>query len=169
MNCYSNTEQPDKVYTLLRRALKWKLQHHYYLETYNYLAWTVHRNRFYTTSKYSFLKNSIAENEKLANRYLDTCMLQIERNRLLNKSIMPEMEESEKIGVWHYKNILYSYSFNIDSAMYYFNLMRMYNRLPHNNYANFKVVCGDFRTAENEYRIASMEQSDKRLQEWAYY
>jgi len=170
MNCYSNTEQPDKVYSLLRRTLKWKMQHFYYMDAYNYLAWTVHRNRFYTSAKYSFLKNSITANEKLANRYLDSALLQIERNRVLNKTIIPGMEVAERNSVYHYKNILYSYSLNIDSAMYYFNLMRNINRLPHNNYANFRVVCGDFRTAENEYKIASMyDPADKRLQEWAYY
>ena len=170
MNCYSNTEQPNKIYTLMRRALKWKMQHHYYLDAYNYLAWTVHRNRFYTSEKYPFLKNSILENERLANRYLDTCLLQIEKNKPLNKTIMQDREEAEKMSVYHYKNILYSYSLKIDSANYYFNLMRMGNRLPHNNYANFRVICGDFRTAENEYKIASMiDGSDKRLQEWAYY
>ncbi len=170
MNCYSNTDQPDKVFSLLRRAQKWKLQHHYYMDCYNQMAWTVHRNRFYTSAKYGFLKNSIGENEKLANRYLDSSLMMIERNRGLNRNVLPEMEESEKLSVYHVKNILYIYSFRIDSAMYYFNLMRNVNRLPHNNYANFKVVCGDFRTADNEYKIASnSDQGDKRLQEWAYY
>ena len=170
MNCYSNTDQPDKVFALLRRTLKWKLQHHYYMDSYNLMAWTVHRNRFYTTNKYSFLKNSIKENEQLANLYLDSSLIQIEHNRGLNRAVLPELEESEKLSVYHYKNILYSYSLRIDSAMYYFNQMRNANRLPHNNYANFRVVCGDFRTAENEYKIASnTDQADKRLQEWAYY
>jgi hypothetical protein len=170
MNCYSNTDRPEKVYELLRRVMKWKLQHHYYMDCYNYLAWTVHRNRFYTSTKYSFLKNSIDENEQLANRYLDSSLYFIERNRVLNKTILPEMEDGEKMSVWHYKNILFSYALKIDSAEYYFDLMRMRGRLPHNNYANFKAACGDFRTAENEYNIASsMDAGDKRLQEWAYY
>ena len=68
MNSYANTDQPDKVYKLLRRTLKWKFQASYYMDCYNHLAWTVHRNRFYTSAKYPFLKNSIDENEKLANR-----------------------------------------------------------------------------------------------------
>ena len=170
MNCYSNTDQPDKVFALLQRAAKWKMQHHYYLEVYNAMAWTVHRNRFYTHDKYAFLKNSIAENEQLAQRYLDSSMMQISRNHILNKTILPELEEPERMGVYHYKNILYGYALKIDSANHYFNLMREGNRLPHNNYGNFKMVCGDFRTAESEYKIAGMyDGGDKRLQEWAYY
>ena len=173
VQCYSNTDQPDKVYALLRRTLKWKFQMHLSMDSYNYLAWTVHRNRFYTSSKYAFLKNSIDENEKLANRYLDTSMMLIEKNKAINAPLaqyFPGYEQNEKMSVYHYKNILYSYSFNIDSAMYYFNLMRTGGRLPHNNYANFRSICGDFRTAEAEYKLASMQDaSDKRLQEWAYY
>ncbi len=171
--CYSNTDQPDKVYALMRRVLKWHFQMDLYMDAYNYLAWTVHRNRFYTSTKYPFLKNSIDENEKLANRYLDSGMAQIIHNEAINAPIaqyFPNYELTEKNSVYHYKNILYSYSFNIDSAMYYFNLMRAMGRLPHNNYANFRGICGDFRTAEAEYKLASMQDAgDKRLQEWAYY
>ena len=172
--CYSNTDQQEKVFSLLRHMLKWKFQMHYYMDTYDYMAWTVHRNRFYTSGKYSFLKNSIDENERLAQRYLDTCMMLIKKNEPLNTDIdkyfFHDYERNEKLSVYHYRNILYSYSFNIDSANYYFDLMRKEGRLPHNNYANFRVICGDFRNAEKEYKLAAMQDvGDKRLMEWAYY
>jgi tetratricopeptide (TPR) repeat protein len=81
-----------------------------------------------------------------------------------------DYETGEKNSVYHYKNILYSYAFNIDSAAYYFDLMRQAGRLPHNNYANFRGICGDFKTAEEEYKLASEQDAgDKRLQEWAYF
>lgn len=173
MQCYSNTDQPDKAYNMLRRTLKWKMQMHFYMDAYDYLAWIVHRNRFYTSSKYSFLKNSINDNELLANRYLDTSLVMIARNKQINSSLAqyyPGYEEREKMSTYHYKNILFSYAINIDSAAYYFELMRKGNRLPHNNYANFRGICGDFRTAEEEYKKASeSDPGDKRLQEWAYY
>ncbi len=173
MQCYSNTEQPDKVFALLRRVLKWRFQFDYSMDTYNFLAWTVHRNRFYTSVKYPFLKNSIDANEKLANSYLDSGMMNILRNKKLNDKLaqfFPGYEEREKMAVYHYKNMLYSYTFNIDSANYYFDLMRKAGHLPHNNYANFLGICGDFKTAESEYKLAAMQDpADKRLQEWAYY
>jgi hypothetical protein len=173
MQCYANTEQTDKTYALLRRVLKWNFQMDFGMDTYDYLAWTVHRNRFYTSAKYSFLKNSIDENEKLANRYLDTSLMMIAKNRAINEPMakyFPGYEEREKMGVYHYKNILYAYNFQIDSAQYYFDLMRAAKRLPHNNYANFRSIVGDFRTAEAEYKIASdQDPGDKRLQEWAYF
>ncbi len=172
--CYSNTEQPDKAFALLRHMLKWKFQMHYYMDTYDYMAWIVHRNRFYTSAKYSFLKNSIDANERLAQRYLDTAMMLIKQNEPLNveidKYFFHDYERLEKLSVYHYRNILYSYSFNIDSANHYFELMRQERRLPHNNYANFRVICGDFREAEKEYKLASFQDAgDKRLMEWAYY
>ena len=171
--CYSNTDQPDKEFTMLRHTLKWKLQMHYYLDTYDMMAWTVHRNRFYTHDKYPFLRNSIDANERLAQRYLDTSMMLIDQNAAINHALerTPNgIEDGEKMSVYHYRNILYSYSFNIDSAQYCFDLMRKAGRLPHNNYGNFRHICGDFKTAEEEYRFAAMQDGgDKRLQEWAYY
>jgi tetratricopeptide (TPR) repeat protein len=104
-------------------------------------------------------------------RYLDTSLRNIQKNRKYNEGLFqPGYEVADKMGVYHYKCILYSYDFNIDSAEKYYGLMRSNNGLPHNNYANFKSVCGNFREAEKEYQIASgIESGDKRLQEWAYY
>lgn len=171
IHAYSNTEQPEAIMRFLRKTVKYNFQREFYLDAYNMMAWTVHRNRFYTSSKYPFLKNSIEENERLANRYLDSSMRNIERNKKINQGIFPpQYVEAEKNGVYHYKNVLHAYNLNIDSANYYFELMRKMGRLPHNNYANFKSVCGDFRTAEAEYKLASEQDSgDKRLQEWAYF
>ena len=169
--CYANTEQPEKVVSLMRRSLRWKFQREYYMDAYNYLAWTTHRYRFKTSKQYSFLKNSIDENEQLAMRYLDTALRNIQRNKKYNEGLFqPGYETADQLGVYHYNCILYSYAFNIDSAEKYYGIMRNNNALPHNNYANFKAVCGRFREAAKEYQIASGQESgDKRLQEWAYF
>lgn len=171
VQCYSNTEEADKMYNLLRRVLKWNFQRDYYLDTYNYLFWVTHRNRYYTNAKYSFLKNSIDENEQLANKYLDSQLRRIERNRATNQGIFqPGYERDEKLGVYHYKSIYYSYRLNVDSAAYYYNLMRNTVFFPHNNYATFRAICGDFKEAEMEYQVeAAQERGDKRLKEWVYY
>ncbi len=171
VHAYGNTDEPEKAVPILRRAVDYNFQREYYLDPYNMLAWFVHRNRFYTHEKYSFLKNNIDENEALANSYLDSGMHRIEKNKRINSNLFPPgYIATEKNGVYHYKNILYAYNFKIDSANYYFDLMRKNGRLPHNNYANFKSICGDFRTAMAEYKIASQQDAgDKRLQEWAYF
>lgn len=171
MDCYANTDEPEKVYSLLRRVLKWNFQRDYFMDAYNYLAWTVHRNRFYTSDKYSFLKNSIKENEKLANRFLDSALRRIEINRRINANIFPPgYEQQEKNSVYHYKAMLYSYAIKVDSARYYYELLRKSGIFPHNNYATFRSICGDFREAEKEYEEAiTQDAGDKRLKEWAYY
>lgn len=172
MMCYNNMEQPEKTYELLRRVLKWNFQSDYFnMDVYNHLAWTVHRHRFYTSNKYYFLKNSIEENEKLANRMLDSQLRRVAINKRLNASIFkPGYERNEKLSVYHYKSILYSYALKVDSAAYYYDLMKNSPIFPHNNYATFRSICGDFREAESEYKKAiEQDAGDKRLKEWAYY
>ncbi|RYZ56064.1 MAG: hypothetical protein EOP49_01400 [Sphingobacteriales bacterium] len=171
MTCYSNMEETEKVYALLRRVVRWNFQRDFYMDAYNYLGWTTHRNRFYTSSKYPFLLNSIDANERLAQRYLDSGMRRINRNMALNgKIFQPGYELQERLSVYHYKSMLYSYSFQVDSAAYYYDQLRKNNMLPHNNYATFRAICGDFREAEAEYRIeGGNSRPDKRLQEWVYY
>lgn len=171
MNCYSNTDEVDKIYALLKRVIKWNFQRDYLMDAYNFMGWTIHRNRYYTSAKYSFLKNSIDANEKLANKYLDSSLRRIAINRRLNANIFPPgYEQQEIMAVYHYKCMLHSYALHIDSATHYFNLMRKAPTFPHNNYATFRAICGDFREAEKEYKDAIVQDAgDKRLKEWAYY
>jgi hypothetical protein len=168
--CYLNTEQPDKTYALLRRYANWNFQREFF-DTYNYMMWVTHRNRFYTSSKYPFLKNSIDENEALANRYLDTSMIRLRRNAKLNATIFQKgYDDNDYLGVYHYRSMIYAYSLKVNSAEYYFNKLRNTPLFPHNNYATFKTTIGDFQKAEEEYKLASqVDPADKRLQEWAYY
>ncbi len=168
--CYLNTEQPDKVFGLMHRYLKWNFQRDFF-DAYDYLMWVTHRNRFYTHEKYFFLKNSIAENEALANRYLDSGLMRIRRNARFNVGVYnPGYDKNDYLGVYHYKSMLWAYQLKIDSAEKYFNLLRNTPFFPHNNYATFKSVIGDFAAAEAEYKLAqAQDPGDKRLQEWAYY
>lgn len=171
MECYNNVEQPQDAYNVIRRSQRWNFQREFYMQSYNYLAWTVHRNRFYTKDKYPFLKNSIPENEQLANAFLDSAFKKIRTDKRLNSGLFqPGYEESEMQSVYHYKAMLYSYALNIDSAARYYDRMRNYSIFSHNNYATFLSICGDFRQAAFHYNIArTQDQGDKRLQEWAYY
>lgn len=171
MECYSNINQPEKAFNVVLQAKKWNFQRDYYFSVYAYLCWIVHRNRYYTHSRYSFLKNSIAANEALANSYLDSGLVRIEKNARLNTTIFqPGYKEVEKQTIYHYKAILYSYALEIDSAMHYYRLMMDGPLFSYNNYATFLSICGDFRDAMYNYDIArTRDLGDKRLQEWAYY
>lgn len=170
MDCYNNIEQPQDAYNVIRKDLKWNFQNEGFMQSYNYLAWTVHRNRFYNSSKYPFLKNTIKENEQLANAYLDSAFRKVSIDKSLNEAFFPGYENIARQSVYHYKAILYSYALNIDSATRYYNLMKETAIFSHNNYATFLSISGNFREAEKEYELASLQDAgDKRLQEWAYY
>lgn len=168
--CYLNTEQHEKVYALMRRYIRWNFQREFF-DAYNYMMWVTHRNRFFTKEKYSFLRSSIDENEALANRYLDTALRRLARNAVFNIGVYnPGYDKQDYLGVYHYKSLIHAYAMKVDSAEKYFKLLRNSPIFPHNNYATFKVITGDFRTGEAEYKLAQFQDpGDKRLQEWAYY
>ncbi len=171
VQCYNNLEQAQQSYNTIRRYLQWDFQRDFF-DPYNMLMWVVHRNRIYTAAKYPFLQNSIDANEALAARYLDTAILRIRRSERANAAFFtPESYQSEYIGVYHYKAILYSYIFAMDSAQHYYELLRESGRPTHNNYANFRSIAADFPTAQREYALAGMIESgdNNRLQEWAYF
>lgn len=171
MQCYSNMEDPDKVWTLLQRCKRIDLQDELYMDTYCYLSWTVHRNRFYTSSKYAFLRKSIPENEAYANKLLDSMALKIKRDAVLNSKIFTANYEQEKMpSVWHYKSILYSYQLNIESGGYYYDKLKSTRYFPANNYATFCAIQAKFREAEKYYNDAKQDDpGDKRMKESYYY
>jgi hypothetical protein len=168
--CYLNTEQPDENYKLLRKYISYNFQREFF-DAYDYLMWITHRNRFYTKAKYSFLGNSLAENEALSQRYLDSAIRRIARNAKYNEGIYrPGYDQNDYLGVYHYSSLLNAYALKIDSAEKYFQLLKSSPVFPHNNYATFKAIQGKFRDAEAEYQLAkAQDPGDKRLQEWAYY
>lgn len=170
MQCYSNIDEPDSVWKLLQKCKSINMQDELYCDTYNYLGWTVHRNRFYTRSKFPFLKNSIDENEKYANSLLDSAAAKIKRDAALNTFFGVNYEKERMPSVWHYKSILYTYQFNIESGGYYYDKLKPTTFFPANNYATFCAIQAKFHEAENFYDIAKNENpGDKRLNESSYY
>ncbi len=170
-HCYSNTDNVSALWKLLRHNMSIDLQDEFLTETFNMMAWTVHRNRFYTAAQYPFLKNSIDENVQYANRLLDSSAKKIKRDQVLLQNIFSINLEKEKMpGVWHYKSILYSYLLNMESAGYYYNQLKSTSYFPKNNYATFCMIQGKFAEAERYYKEAQQEEGgDKRMQESYYY
>jgi hypothetical protein len=168
--CYVYTDQYEKAWSTVKHYLQYNLQDETYLDSYNTLCWMVHRNRFYTKEKYSFLKNNIAENEKYANQLLDDGVKKIYADEPLNKDFYQDYVKNCLQGVYHYKAILYSYAMNIPSAEYYFNEMKKNGSFSENNYGNFCSVQAKFKEAEKHYQLAAQnEPSDKRLREYVYF
>ena len=170
MEAYANLEHPDSVINLLERYNSWNLQRDI-LGANNYIAWTIHRNRFYTKEKYSFLENSIKENDKKALQYLHKSLAETNRKADLNEQIFSYLYiEGDRLSAYHYLAMIHEYEQNMDSAMYYFQKMEYYNIFPYNNYATFLFVNGDFATADGYFRISRAHESgDKRLQESECY
>ncbi len=170
-NCYSNLEEADSAYTLIRRYSRFNIQKEFFVETYNALAWLYHRNRFYTSDKFSFLKNNIEENEKMVKLMLDSGMIKVATDNKLNNTIFqPQVNIQDYDKVYHYYSLYFAYNFKVDSALKYYNKMRSGPYFPYNNYANFMGVLGNFDEAYEYYNNAAMQDAgDKRLQEWSYY
>jgi predicted negative regulator of RcsB-dependent stress response len=170
MEAYSNLEYPDSVINLLQHYQTWNLQRDI-LGANNYIAWTIHRNRFYTKEKYDFLENSIQENDKKALYYLHKSLAETNRKADLNEKTFSYLPiEGDRLSAYHYLAIIHDYEMNTDSALYYFQKMEYYNIFPYNNYAIFCFINGYFSDADWYFRISrSRETGDKRLNESEYY
>lgn len=144
---YSNIEQPDSAIWILEKVKSWDLPFDI-MEYHIKEAWTIHRNRYYL-NKFSFLKNSVAENEELALNHLYQALA--EGNTSAN----------------FYLAIIHNYLQNIDSTEYYYNYLMVNGGLSYNNYAHFKNTLGQFAEATNDFEKDKFA-FDKRLIE-AYY
>ena len=171
MDCYSHIERPDSVVLLLNHYKSWNFQFDI-LGADNYIAWTYHRNRFYTSDKFAFLFNTVEKNEQAALRYLKQNLANIEANAFRNEAIMPYRAVlGAKMSVYHYLAILYSYMHKPDSARVYFEYMEPFNIFPYNNFAIFCFVNGDFSEAYDYFGYSMYgDPGDKyRLKESVYY
>jgi hypothetical protein len=170
MNCYSNMDRADLVWKHLQWSKRINHQHEVYADTYCYLGWTVHRNRFHTSKKYSFLKNSIEENEQYANKLLDSAVLKLKADAVFNNKMFSSDYVADNMSsVWHYRSILYSYQLDIERADKTYNKLKGTYYFPENNYATYCAIQGKFREATFYYNQAKIDQGDKRLDESFYY
>ena len=145
---YSNIEQPDSAMWLLEKIKSWNTGNDF-MEYNIKAAWTIHRNRYYL-HKYSFLKNSVAENEQLALDHLYDALAKGDGNAIF------------------YLAIIHNYLLNIDSTAFYYNILKQTGGFSYNNYAHFQNTIGNFAEA-----IVNFENDkyafDKRLIESYYF
>lgn len=145
--CYSNIEMSDSVMWILNEVDKYHFKKdHINVETLK--AWTYHRDRFYNSNKYSFLGNSIAENEKIAFGHCYNALYRIERNKSFNDVWFgPNQAENDRQNVYHYLAMLHCYNKNYDSSTHYYELMRQYGQISWNNYGGMQHEIGNIATA----------------------
>ncbi len=169
--CYQNVEQQDKAMEVLMHIRDRNFQMEVNMDSYNTMAWIVHRNRVYTSEKYSFLKNSVRENVDAANRYLDSAILKLRKDIPMNSGLFdPNFLNRQFLSTFHYKAIIHDYLLDIDSANYYYDILIQNNAHSPNNYAEFKMAMGEFQEAELYFQDAEeREQSPEKTTKEYYY
>ncbi|HTF02964.1 MAG TPA: hypothetical protein VK826_03030, partial [Bacteroidia bacterium] len=71
---------------------------------------------------------------------------------------------------YHYKVILFTYDFKLDSADYYYDILLSSGYYSSNNYANYQYMKGEFGVAEHFYKEAEERDvgTDKHTREYFY-
>lgn len=169
--CYQNVEQQDKAMEVLRHIRDRNLQMEINTESYNTMAWLFHRNRMYTSARFKFLKNSVAENVATANKYLDSALWKLRRDFPLNNGLFdPSYLNRQFLSTFHYKAIIHDYLLDIDSANYYYDVLIQNGAYSSNNYGQFKMAMGELEEAELYFQEAEQrEQSVEKTTKEYYY
>jgi hypothetical protein len=167
--CYDNIEMPDSVMWVLDVVAAYNFpKDHLAINTTR--AWTYHRNRFFTSEKFRFLKNSVEENEKQAFNYCYVALDKIDRNRPQNDIWFgPGQAEMDKMNVYHYLALLHCYVKNYDSSEYYYQRLASSGAVSWNNYGSMKHELGDFAVAQQYYNRDKFKYTEKTLREPYYF
>ena len=167
--CYDNIERPDSVIWVLNTLAAYNFpKDHLGINTAK--AWTYHRNRFFTSEKYAFLKNSVEDNEKAAFLFCYTALGKIAANRSRNDVWFGPMQaEADKHNVYHYLSLLHAYMKNYDSSEYYYQRMIQTGGVSWNNYGCLKMELGDLAVANTFYERDKYKYPPKTLKEPFYY
>jgi len=169
--CYQNVEQQDKAMEVLQHIRDRDLQMEINTDSYNTMAWIFHRNRMYTSDRFSFLKNSVMENVAIANKYLDSALWKLKRDFPLNNGLFdPSYLNRQFLSTFHYKAIIHDYLLDIDSANYYYDVLIQNGAYSSNNYGQFKMAMGQLEEAELYFQEAEdREQSVEKTTKEYYY
>lgn len=146
--CYDNIEMPDSVMSLLNHLENYHFKKDFF-GIYYHRAWTYHRNRIYTSAKYSFLRNSIQENETMAFKSCYRGLALIHQNeKLINDWFGENQSLADELQIYHYLALLHCYNKNYDSSFHYYQILAEYGLISWNNYAGFQSEVGNFKNAQ---------------------
>lgn len=166
--CYDNIEMPDSVMALLDEVEQYHFQRDYF-GLYYQRAWEYHRNRFFTSSKYSFLQNSVAENEQLAFQSCYKGFAEIENNKAINDVWFgPSQSLQDRLRIYHYLALLHCYNKNYDSSEYYYQQLAEFGYVSWNNYGGMQSETGHFANAI-EFFSKELVGYEHNLREPYYY
>jgi len=166
---YDNIEMPDSVMWVLNNVSSYNFpKDHLGVNTIK--AWTYHRNRFFTSEKYPFLKNTVEENEKEAFNYCYYALSRIQKNRAINDIWFgPGQAEADKMNVYHYLALLHCYNKNYDSSEYYYQRLAENGTVSWNNYGNMKMEIGELAVSDEYLNRDKYKYTQKMLREPFYY
>jgi hypothetical protein len=167
-NCYNSIEMPDSTMALLDRIEDFHFQKDHF-NIYNERAWIYHRNRFFTSEKYKFLKNSVEENEAMAFRCCYYQLELIQHNKPINDYWFgPYQSEDDILSVEHNLALMHCYMQNYDSAEYHYQRLIAGNRVSWSNYANMHHEMGNIDSALQFYSMPYLGR-EHALSEAHYY
>ncbi|MEP5612041.1 MAG: hypothetical protein ABJP45_07310 [Cyclobacteriaceae bacterium] len=149
--CYSHVGELDKSVVVVRKLIDRNFAYNWGAEPYARLSWIHHKNRVYTTDKFDFLKPTIEENVRLASKYADSILISNRKNYAFISQYIPTGFDPTEGNYFHYKDIVFSYLLNIDSAEYCAQNLKRLDRLSYNNYGNLKFIQARFDEAEQHY------------------
>lgn len=167
--CYDNIEMADSVMWVLKVFSSYNFPKDH-LGANTTRAWTYHRNRFFTSDKFSFLKNSVEENEQAAFNYCYYALDKIETNKARNDVWFgPAQAEADRMGVYHYLALLHCYNKNYDSSEHYYQRLAQAGAVSWNNYGNEKHELGEFAVAAEYLARDKYKYLQKMLKEPFYF
>ena len=167
--CYDNIEMPDSVMAVLDEMESYHFQRDYFGIHFQ-RAWEYHRNRFFTSDKFSFLKNTVAGNEQAALASCYRGFAHIEANKAQNDAWFgPGQSIQSRVQIYHYLALLHSYNKNYDSSEYYYQQLAENGTISWNNYGNLQGEIGRFANAIEYYSKDMSYGEQGMLQEPFYY
>jgi hypothetical protein len=167
---YEFLEMPDSAMWVIKQVEKKDFRRDFF-GIAGLKAWIIHRNRFYTTDKYSFLGKSVQENEQLALQACYAGFGRIKRNAAQNNLWFGEGHTiMDRHSIYHYLALIHCYQKNYDSSEYYYNQMAQAGTVSNNNYGSMKAETGEFSTAIDLYKKDQYKYGNQKfLMEPFYY
>lgn len=168
---YDNLEMPDSVMLLIQKISAYGFKKDYGFGMFYHRAWTYHRNRFFTSEKYSFLKNSVHENEEMAFEWCYRGIEFIRKYKEEDDAIFgPGQSVPEYLAICHYLALLHCYNKNYDSSEYYYQQLINGNAVSWNNYGGMQGEIGHFENAREYFaRDEDLSFMNGMLREAYYY
>ncbi|PZP51244.1 MAG: hypothetical protein DI598_03675 [Pseudopedobacter saltans] len=167
--CYNNTDQPDKNIQMIDQLDSFNFRKDYF-GVASHKAWIYHRYRTFTSRDYSFLKNSIAENERAALDWCNIGLQRIDENKDQNDAWFgPNQAAMDQLTIFHYLALLTTYNKQYDSSNFYYQALEKSGIISWNNYGGLQLEVGNFATAIQYYSPEMNPQFEHMLQEPYYY